>query len=56
MSFTVKLPSNYPDGLADKDALFTVKILSVKTKKIPDLNDEFATVQGEYADAKIWLI
>lgn len=52
VSFTVKLPSNYPDGLADKDALFTVKILSVKTKKIPDLNDEFATVQSEYADAK----
>lgn len=52
LTIPVRLPSNYPDGLSDKDALFTAKILSLKTKKVPTVDDGFATLQGEYPDAK----
>lgn len=51
VSFTVTLPSNYPEGLADKEALFSVKVLGVKEKKVPQIDDEFATVQSTYNDA-----
>lgn len=48
VTFPISLPHNYPEGLADKEATFTVKVLSVKTKKIPSIDDSFATVQSEY--------
>lgn len=37
----VTFPSNYPEGLNDKDATFKVVVHEVKTKKVPELNDEF---------------
>ena len=39
----VTFPSNYPEGLNDKDATFKVVVHEVKTKKVPELNDEFVT-------------
>lgn len=51
VSFTVTLPGNYPEGLANKEALFSVKVLGVKSKKVPQIDDVFATVQSTYADA-----
>ena len=37
----VTFPSNYPESLNDKDATFKVVVHEVKTKKVPELNDEF---------------
>ncbi len=37
----VTFPSNYPEGLNDKDATFKVVVHEVKTKKVPEFNDEF---------------
>lgn len=39
----VTFPSNYPEGLNDKDATFKVVVHEVKTKKVPELNDEFVS-------------
>lgn len=52
VTFPVTLPHNYPEGLADKEAVFTVKVLSVKTKKVPTIDDSFAGVQNEYDEVK----
>lgn len=41
--FRLSLPENYPDsGMAGKEAVFKVKALEVKEKKLPELNDDFA--------------
>jgi trigger factor len=41
--FEVQYPADYPDAkLAGKTFHYSVEILGVKTKKLPELNDEFA--------------
>src|SRR5271170_5174142 len=42
-NFDVDYPADYPDAkLAGKKFHYTVDILGIKTKKLPELNDEFA--------------
>ena len=42
-SFEVVYPADYPDAkLAGKTFNYAVEILGIKTKKLPELNDEFA--------------
>ena len=38
----VKFPSQYTPELADKDAVFKVKLHEIKVKELPELDDEFA--------------
>jgi trigger factor len=41
-AFEVKYPADYPDPkLAGKDYNYTVEVLAIKEKKLPELNDEF---------------
>ncbi len=41
--FSVEYPKDYPDPkLADKKFNYSADILGIKTKKLPELNDEFA--------------
>src|SRR5579871_3446914 len=41
--FSVEYPKDYPDPkLADKKFNYSAEILGIKTKKLPELNDEFA--------------
>ena len=41
--FDVEYPADYPDAkLAGKKFHYAVDVLGIKTKKLPDLNDEFA--------------
>jgi len=51
-SFAAKYPDDYPDPkLAGKTYDYTVEVLGVKEKKLPELNDEFAKdVAGEKAE------
>lgn len=37
----VTFPSNYPNGLNDKEATFRVTVHEVKEKKVPELNEDF---------------
>ena len=49
-SFDVEYPADYPDPkLAGKKFHYAVEVLGVKTKKLPDLNDDFAK---DVSDAK----
>src|SRR5216684_4036902 len=42
-NFDVAYPADYPDAkLAGKTYHYTVEVLGLKTKKLPELNDEFA--------------
>ncbi|HXX99954.1 MAG TPA: trigger factor [Candidatus Limnocylindrales bacterium] len=42
-NFDVEYPADYPDAkLAGKKFHYTVDVLGIKTKKLPELNDEFA--------------
>src|SRR5437660_876880 len=42
-NFDVEYPADYPDPkLAGKKYHYAVEVLGVKTKKLPELNDEFA--------------
>ena len=42
-SFDVEYPADYPDAkLAGKKFHYAVDVLGIKTKKLPELNDEFA--------------
>ena len=43
MEVKVTFPENYHEGLANKEAVFKCKIHEVKTKKVPELNDEFVS-------------
>ncbi|MFQ5860264.1 MAG: trigger factor [Dehalococcoidia bacterium] len=46
--FTLPVPEDYADrSLAGKECRFTVKVLEVKEKELPELNDEFAKGVGE---------
>lgn len=47
--FTVKFPEKYDEeGLAGREASFTITVLDVKSRYLPELNDEFAQEEGEY--------
>ncbi len=39
---SVKFPSEYTPELADKDAVFKIKLHEIKVKELPELDDEFA--------------
>jgi trigger factor len=42
-NFDVEYPADYPDAkLAGKKFHYSVEVLGIKTKKLPELNDEFA--------------
>ena len=46
---TVKFPENYgAKDLAGKDAVFAVKVLEIREKQLPELNDDFAKDASEY--------
>jgi trigger factor len=47
--FTIAFPENYDDEeLAEKEAIFTVSVLNVQSRELPELTDEFAREEGEY--------
>jgi trigger factor len=46
--FTLPVPADYPDkAIADKECRFSVKLLEVKEKRLPALDDAFAKSVGE---------
>lgn len=47
----LKFPSDYVDNLKDKDVVFTVKINEIKTRALPELNEDFFKDLG-YDDVK----
>jgi trigger factor len=50
-TFTLTLPDGYTDeALAGKPAEFTTKVLWIKEKQLPELDDDFAQQVGEFAD------
>src|SRR5262249_33811649 len=53
-TFAAKYPDDYPDPkLAGKTYDYSVEVLGIKEKKLPELNDEFAKeVAGEKAEFK----
>lgn len=44
----VKFPADYAPELADKEAVFKIKLHEIKVKELPELDDEFAKDMGEY--------
>ena len=49
--FVVTIPEDYPrEQYAGKDCSFQVKVLSIKVKQLPELDDEFAKGVGEGYD------
>lgn len=47
--FTAKFPENNPDkNLAGKDGVFKVRMVSVQSMELPELNDEFAQLLGAF--------
>ncbi|MBQ0013948.1 MAG: trigger factor [Oscillospiraceae bacterium] len=48
----VKFPEEYAEELAGKDAVFAIKLRSVKEKELPALDDEFAKDVSEYDTLK----
>ena len=44
----VKFPTDYAPELADKEAVFKIKLHEIKVKELPELDDEFAKDMGEY--------
>ena len=44
----VTFPDEYPNELAGKDAQFDVKVSEVKAKRLPELDDEFASEAGGF--------
>ncbi|MDP3064811.1 MAG: trigger factor [Chloroflexota bacterium] len=46
--FTLPVPADYPDkAIADKECRFSVRLLEVKEKRLPALDDAFAKSVGE---------
>lgn len=46
---SVTMPDNYPAPLTSKPVVFKVTLNEVKTKEVPEINDEFATtLSGQY--------
>jgi trigger factor len=44
----VSFPEGYPGDLGGKEAAFEVKVSEVKAKRLPDLDDEFASEAGGF--------
>jgi trigger factor len=44
----VKFPDEYPGDLGGKEATFEVKVSEVKAKRLPELDDEFASEAGGF--------
>jgi trigger factor len=44
----VSFPDGYPGDLGGKDATFEVKVSEVKAKRLPELDDEFASEAGGF--------
>lgn len=44
----IKFPTEYAENLADKDAVFKIKINEIKQKELPELNDDFAKDVSEF--------
>ena len=44
----VKFPEQYVENLAGKDAMFKVKVNSIKEKELPELDDEFVKDVSEF--------
>ena len=50
-TFTVTFPSDYPDEtMRDQPITFHVTMRELREKRLPELDDEFATTVGSYAD------
>ncbi|MCP2519020.1 trigger factor [SCandidatus Aminicenantes bacterium Aminicenantia_JdfR_composite] len=48
-SFIINFPNNYNDSkLAGKKVEYHIKVLSIKERKLPEVNDDFAKSVGEY--------
>jgi trigger factor len=45
---SVTFPEGYPNDLGEKDAIFQVTVSEVKTKLLPELDDEFASEAGGF--------
>ncbi|MGI9015629.1 MAG: trigger factor [Euzebya sp.] len=48
LTFTDVLGADYPDGLAGQELEFTAIVKEVKTKTLPDLDDDFALTASEF--------
>lgn len=49
--FTVDYPKDQPNKkIAGKKVEYTIKVLSIKQKKVPEINDDFAKEMGEFDD------
>jgi trigger factor len=49
-TFTIHFPASYPSPeLADKEVTYSVKLKSIHTKTLPELDDEFAKDLGDFA-------
>jgi trigger factor len=49
--FTVEYPGDHANKkVAGKKVEYTIKILSIKQKKVPDIDDDFAKEMGEFDD------
>ena len=47
--FTAKFPENTPDkNIAGKEGMFKVRMVSVQSMELPELNDEFAQLLGAF--------
>ena len=44
----VKFPTEYTPELADKDAVFKIKLHAIKTKELPEVDDEFVKDISEF--------
>lgn len=48
--FTASYPADHPDArLAGKSVVYKVKVVEIKEKQLPELNDELAKDAGDYA-------
>ncbi len=48
------MPDNYPEPLTSKPVVFKVTLNAVKTKEVPEINDEFATtLSGQYVSKNL---
>jgi trigger factor len=47
-SVEVKFPDDYPGELAGSEAQFEVSVIEVKAKRLPELDDEFASTAGGF--------
>ena len=51
--FTIKYKKDHPNKkLAGKDIKYALRVISIKEKKLPEINDDFAKDLGEFNDLK----